>query len=147
MHKQIRICEPQTPLEFEAYFSTRYQTLRAPWGQPPGSERDDQEISSVHAMAVNEHGEVLGVCRLQFNSEEEAQLRYMGIQEQARGLGIGRMLIDFMETRAKQHGARSMVLQARENAVAFYEKCGYRVIEKSYLMWDSIQHFKMEKNW
>jgi hypothetical protein len=36
-------------------------------------------------------------------------------------------------------------LQARENAVGFYKRCGYAVKEKSYLMWEVIQHYLMEK--
>jgi hypothetical protein len=37
------------------------------------------------------------------------------------------------------------MLQARENAVPFYLSIGYSIVEKSFLMWGLIQHFKMEK--
>jgi N-acetylglutamate synthase-like GNAT family acetyltransferase len=143
---QIRIIEPQSPQEFEAYYLVRYNILRKPWNQPLGSEKDNNELESIHAMAVNENNEVLGVCRLQFNSKTEAQLRFMGVTDEAQGLGIGRLLIDYMEHKAKNHGTKTMILQARDNAVDFYKKCGYSVKEKTFLLWDLIQHYLMTKD-
>ncbi len=141
----IQIIEPQTTQQFEAYYLLRYQVLRQPWKQPPGSEKDNDEATSDHAMACDETNAVLGVCRLQMNSATEAQLRYMGVKTDTQGLGIGKKLITYMEQKALQKGANKMILQARENAVDFYTKCGYHVVEKSYLMWGQIQHYLMEK--
>src|SRR5437868_2081162 len=84
--ESIIITEPQTKEQFEAYFLLRYEVLRKPWNQPPGSEKDGQEGSSLHAMAVDEDHNVLGVLRLQFNTPSEAQLRYMGVKEKTQGL-------------------------------------------------------------
>jgi ribosomal protein S18 acetylase RimI-like enzyme len=141
----IKIAEPQTKEQFEAYYLTRFEVLRKPWNQPPGSEKDEQEDECIHIMAQNSMNEVLGVCRLQFNSPPEAQLRYMGVRSNTQGLGIGKKLIQYAEEKARQKGAVKMILHAREIAVPFYEKCGYRIVEKSYLMWDEIQHYLMEK--
>ena len=69
----------------------------------------------------------------------------MGVKEDTQGLGIGKLLIDYAENKAKQLGAKKQILQARENAVEFYKKCGYSVVEKTFLMWDQIQHYLMEK--
>lgn len=142
----ISIREPQTPKEFEAYYLLRYEVLRKPWEQPFGSEKDANEANSIHIMACDEENNVLGVCRLQFNSPTEAQLRFMGVKENTQGLGIGKKLIAYAEEKAKQQGATKIILQAREIAVEFYRKCGYSVVEKSFLMWDKIQHYLMEKN-
>lgn len=141
----IKIIEPQTEQQFEAYYLLRYDVLRKPWNQPPGSEKDNQEESSIHAMAIDDDNTVLGVCRLQYNSSTEAQLRFMGVKTNTQGLGIGKKLITFMEQKAKLNGSKKMILQARENAVDFYKKCGYQIVEKSFLMWGEIQHYLMEK--
>jgi N-acetylglutamate synthase-like GNAT family acetyltransferase len=141
----IKIIEPQTIQQFEAYYLLRFDVLRKPWNQPPGSEKDDMENNSVHAMAVDENNNILGVCRLQYNSPMEAQLRYMGVKTETQGLGIGKKLIDYLEDKARSNGAKKMILHSREIAVDFYKKCGYEVIEKSYLMWGEIQHYLMEK--
>lgn len=145
MSSRIIIREPQTPKEFEAYFLLRYEVLRKPWNQPPGSEKDKDEDSSIHIMALDEDKNVLGVCRLQFNSATEAQLRYMGVKENTQGSGIGKKMIAYAEEKAKEKGAETLILQAREIAVEFYKKCGYTIVEKSFLMWGEIQHYLMKK--
>ncbi len=143
--KNIILFEPQTPNEFEAYYLLRFEILRKPWKMPLGSEKDELENESIHIMACDENKNILGVCRLQFNSPAEAQLRYMAVKEGTQGLGVGKKLIEFAQEKAKQKGTEKITLQSREIAVGFYEKCGFKVIEKSYLMWDEIQHYLMEK--
>jgi predicted GNAT family N-acyltransferase len=140
----IKIIEPQTKEQFEAYYLLRYEVLRKPWNQPPGSEKDEQENESFHFMALK-NNEAVGVCRLQFNTSIEAQIRYMGVKENVKGSGIGKKLISFAEEKAKAKNAEKVILQAREIAVDFYKKCGYSVVEKSYLMWGKIQHYLMKK--
>ncbi|MDF2436140.1 MAG: acyltransferase [Bacteroidota bacterium] len=141
----IKIIEPQTKEQFEAYYLVRFEVLRKPWGQPPGSEKDQQEDECIHLMAVNSSNEILGVCRLQFNSTEEAQLRFMGVRENTQGQGIGKMLISHAEKLALKNNAKILILQAREIAVPFYKRCGYTIEEKSFLMWGTIQHYLMKK--
>lgn len=141
----ITIKEPQTSKEFEAYYLLRFEVLRKPWNQPLGSEKDNNEDISTHIMACDQNNTILGVCRLQLNSATEAQLRFMGVKENTQGLGIGKKLITYAEQKAKQQGTSKVILQAREIAVEFYKKCGYSVVEKSFLMWNEIQHYLMEK--
>jgi GNAT superfamily N-acetyltransferase len=145
LKSSYKITEPQTIKEFEAYFLLRYQVLRQPWNQPEGSEKDNEEDRCIHAMACDENKNVMGIARLQYNSDNEAQLRYMGVSLAAQGLGVGRSIIEYMEQKAKSEGRKIMILHARENAIPFYEKCGYTIREKSYLMWETIQHYLMEK--
>jgi len=141
----LKITEPQTPQEFEAYYLVRYQTLRKPWNQPLGSEKDENEATSIHAMAMNENKEVIGVCRLQKNTASEFQIRFMGVIDEAQGMGVGKQLINYMEQKAQSLGAKKIVLQARENAVPFYLKSGYSIKQKSFVLWNIIQHYLMEK--
>ncbi|MBL7882694.1 MAG: GNAT family N-acetyltransferase [Bacteroidia bacterium] len=141
----MKIIEPQTQQEFEAYYLVRYQTLRKPWNQPIGSEKDEFESSSIHAMALNDKDKIIGVCRLQKNTDFEFQIRFMGVIDEAQGLGVGKKLIDYMEKKATSLGAQKMILQARENAVPFYLKCGYSIKQKSFVLWNIIQHYLMEK--
>lgn len=140
----IRIIHPSSPQEFEAYYLLRWQTLRAPWNKPRGTEKDDKENESIHLMAL-EADLPLGVCRLQFNDDAIAQVRFMGVDEKARGKGVGKMLMQEAEKITLSNGRTRIILQARENAVDFYKSCGYTIVEKSFLMWDSIQHYLMEK--
>jgi len=79
------------------------------------------------------------------NSASIAQLRFMAVTENKQGTGIGKKLISFAEEKARQKGATTVILQSREIALEFYKKCGYGIKEKSFLMWNEIQHYLMEK--
>jgi predicted GNAT family N-acyltransferase len=143
------IKQPETDKEFKEYYHLRWKLLRAPWNQPEGSEIDDIEDQCFHIMAVsvneNKEDKVIGVARLQFNTDSEAQVRYMAVAEEQERKGVGRELMNAMESHACSTMCKHIVLDAREPAVAFYQKLGYRLIEKSYLLFGEIQHFRMHK--
>lgn len=139
-----RIAAPASKEEFDKYYQLRWEVLRKPWGQPFGSEKDDVEAISEHLMCIDESGEIIGVCRVHFNSETEAQIRYMAVQPSLQMRGAGKMLAVNAIEIAKLRGAKRLVLHAREQVVGFYEKCGFKVVEKSYVLFGGIQHYLME---
>ena len=141
----IKIKQPKTEDDFKSYYQLRWKLLRAPWNQPKGSEVDDIEDRCFHLMAVDDNNEVIAIARLQFNSDNEAQIRYMAVTKAYERQGIGRELINAMETYAGESGRRKIVLDAREPAVGFYQKLGYTIVKKSYLLFDEIQHYRMMK--
>ncbi len=69
----------------------------------------------------------------------------MGVSEKSRGKGIGSLLIKHAEERAKKDNRSKMILQARDYAVPFYEVNGYEIKEKTFLLWEEIQHYLMGK--
>ena len=142
------IKSPQTAAEWEEYFHLRWEVLRSPWGKPLGSEQDEIEFSkgTFHAMIIESDGEVIGVGRLHLIPTNIAQVRYMAVKEGYQGKGIGTNLIKNLEETARVNKVSSIVLQARENAVKFYEKHGFHKKEKSFLLYEKIQHYLMEKN-
>ncbi len=138
---------PVTPAEWEACFALRWRILRAPWGQPRGSETDALEASSVHRMVCDEHGRVLAVGRLQRDSDGAGQIRYMAVETAYQRHGLGTILLEALEAEARAQGMTVLRLHARENALAFYRRRGYRLIEPSHVLFNSIQHYRMEKRW
>jgi predicted GNAT family N-acyltransferase len=141
----IRIKQPETEDEFRSYYQLRWKLLRAPWKQPEGSEVDEIENQCFHLMAIDEDSDTIAVARLQFNSDTEAQIRYMAVTRDYERQGIGRELIKALENHASVSACKKIVLDAREPAVGFYQKLGYEVLNKSYLLFDEIQHFRMVK--
>jgi N-acetylglutamate synthase-like GNAT family acetyltransferase len=136
---------PPFPNEMENYFHLRWKILRAPWDQPEGSERDQLENESYQLAAVKNESEIVACGRLQLNNSLEAQIRFMAVDTSQQGRGVGKLMIAGLEAEAKRRGASKVILQARENAVAFYQSCGYKVKEKTFLLFNSIQHYLMEK--
>lgn len=141
----MRLHIPQSSEDFEKYYQLRWEVLRKPWNQPKGTEKDEGEQSSYHLMALDDASECIGVSRLHYNSPDEAQVRFMGVRHDQQGKGVGRKLMEKIEQTAKEKGAKKIMLQARENAVPFYLSIGYKKIEKTFLLWGIIQHYKMEK--
>lgn len=142
----MKIIEPNSSAEFEQYYNLRYEVLRKPWLQPKGSEKDDGDKSSIHRMIIDEsNGKAVAVGRLQFNTREEAQIRYMAVSDNYQLKGYGNIIVKTLEDIALKKGIRNIILQARENALKFYWKNGYEIIEKSYLLFDEIQHWLMVK--
>ena len=142
----MKIIEPNSSAEFEQYYNLRYEVLRKPWLQPKGSEKDDDDKSSIHRMIIDEsNGKAVAVGRLQFNTSEEAQIKYMAVSDNYQLKGYGNIIVKTLEDIALNKGIRNIILQARENALKFYWKNGYEIIEKSYLLFDEIQHWLMVK--
>ena len=142
----LKIVEPKSIEEFESYFQLRWEILRKPWGQPKGSERDEFDSAGFNRMVLNEKGYPIGVGMLLINSVQEAQIRFMAVSENCQGMKVGTRLMDCLESIACEHKCSHIILQSRENAVKFYEKSGFKVVEKSYLLFGEIQHFLMQKN-
>lgn len=141
----MRLINPVTSLEFQNYYQLRWEVLRKPWDQAKGTEQDELETSCIHVMALNEVDECIGVGRLQFNSTEEAQIRYMGVRNDQQGKGVGKELMTYLENKTSENNRTKIILQARENAVPFYLSIGYSIKEKTFFLWNKIQHYKMEK--
>lgn len=141
----IEVRAPISQEEWDKYYHLRWEVLRKPWNQPKGSEKDKSEDTSFHFMAIDRTNKVLGVCRLQKISDTDGQIRFMAVAKDAQGKGIGRELIHAAEIKAKEIGLSTIILQARENAVPFYEACNYQIQEKTFLLFDTIQHYLMTK--
>ena len=140
----IEIREPQTEKEFERYYELRWEVLRKPWNQPKGSEKDEYEEKAIHIIACI-NNEIIGVGRVHFNSEKEAQIRYMAVKAKYRGKGIGSLVLKELERIAKEKGAHYILLNARESVVDFYKVHGYKILEKAHTLFGCILHWKMRK--
>lgn len=146
---------PHTPADLAAYYDLRWRALRAPWGQPRGSERDELddhpgETFVSHLAAWDEAGRILGVGRLHFNGPTEAQIRYMAVEEDCQGKGIGRAMVAHLEELAYEQGASTVILNARAAAIGFYERLGYTVVAQGVAMFEDspkgpVEHARMAK--
>lgn len=136
---------PKTKKEFEQYYYLRWLILRSPWGKERNSELDDLEDQAVHRCIFDQVGNVLAVGRLHFSKQNHAQIRYMAVADTAQGKGYGNKLLESLEHEAKQRGATFIELNAREVALAFYQKAGYQNNGKAHLLYGDIQHYAMTK--
>jgi predicted N-acetyltransferase YhbS len=82
-------------------------------------------------------GQPLGSVSLHTSEAEDrpAFKPYLGalyVTPEARGIGIGEALVRALEMRAKQFGHSALYLNAADSMVAFYERVGWRTVERNY---------------
>lgn len=145
MSVDLEIRSPQSDSEWEAYYFLRWSILRQPWGQPRGSERDDDEDSAVHRCALV-NGTIVGVGRLHFLSRSQGQIRYMATQPNNRNRGVGRAILSDLEQVAVDAGASEIVLNARESYLDFYMNMGYTAVGIGPTLYNVVKHRRMLKS-
>lgn len=69
--------------------------------------------------------EVIGYAHVQMWPDHRAALRIIVIDEQRRGQGMGKYLMDYCEEELKRRGVALFQTEASPNAYLFYKKLGY----------------------
>jgi ribosomal protein S18 acetylase RimI-like enzyme len=141
-----KITSPSTEEEFERYYNLRWRMLRKPWDQPEGSEKDDKESSSIHIMVCDKENKIIGIGRAHFNSPDEAQVRFMAVEEGYQKQGIGSIVLTELERRIAEKGAKYIILNSRDTAIPFYKKHLYYEVKKTISLFGTIPHHRMRKD-
>lgn len=140
------ITQPETQQDFDRYYDLRWRMLRKPWKQPKGSEKDELEERALHIMVCNQDRIPVAVGRAHFNTDIEAQIRFMAVEPRFQKTGLGTVILKKLEDEVRQLGAKYVILHSREEAVPFYERHGYKVISPSHTLYESVTHFLMKKD-
>ena len=143
----IVIRTPNTKEEFKAYYALRYKVLREPLGQPHGSEKDDYEPISIHFTAVDDQkGEIVGAVKLFEKEPGVGQYSHIAVAEAYQHQGVGRQLIQAVEQKARELGFKKLGTLTRLTATGFYERCGYRAVGITGVLFGKLQMMWMEKD-
>lgn len=140
----IEIRRPITPKEWDNYYDMRYNVLRKPLNQPLGSERNDGDLSGRH-FALYDNQILRAIARLDKADDGISQVRFVAVHPDSQGKGYGRKIMKAVEEISIKAGNKKMILHARDYALDFYLRLGYVKIEKSYKLFDVLQHYLMEK--
>ncbi|MES2587379.1 MAG: GNAT family N-acetyltransferase [Bacteroidota bacterium] len=140
----IKIRTPNSPLEWDNYYDLRYRVLRKPLNQPLGTEKNEGDASGIH-FAFYENKILKAIARLDLQGNKIAQVRFVAVESEQQGSGFGKKIMLEIEDYCKENDIQKIILHARDYAVDFYLKLDYKLIEKSYKLFDVLQHFLMEK--
>ena len=121
----------------------RNEILRYPLGMQITEEdiAGDKENILIGAF---EEDKMLGCCMLVQEKRQVILLRQMAVKNHLQGKGIGRALMNFAETIARDLGYKEMTMYARKSVSGFYEKLGYKMSGKEFIKLN-IPHVIMKK--
>ena len=139
------IKSPENKEEWDSYLLFRWEVLRKPLGMSKDSLADSIEDESFHLMGIDEEKNVIASGRVHFNSKNEAQIRYMAVDENFKRKGVGTEIVKELENYAISKGIVNMILNARENAISFYLSLGYEEV-CPYQSDTGIPHKTMKKS-
>ena len=112
-------------------------------GVDPELEVDGLDDEATQVIALDESG-VIATCRLRYPDPGACKLERMVVDARHRKLGVGGRLLSGSEDKARETGAKTMVLNSQLRAQAFYASHGYAP-EGETFMDAGIEHVRMTK--
>ncbi len=112
--------------DYEKMVKLRHLILREPLGLSFSKEELEQEKNNILIASFDED-EMLGCCMLTPKNKSTLQLRQMAVPGKLQGKGIGASIMSFAENLARDKGYNKMIMHARDTAIGFYEKFGYKI--------------------
>lgn len=88
---------------------------------PVELEWDEFDAVSLHALALDEAGRVIGTGRLL----PDGHIGRMAVLKDARGKGAGSAILQALMQAARERGDSEVVLNAQVRAEAFYARFGF----------------------
>ncbi|MCZ6463919.1 MAG: GNAT family N-acetyltransferase [Proteobacteria bacterium] len=123
-------------------WAIRRQVFVEGQGVPEAIDRDGLDGACTHFLA-HWNQRPVGTARLR-PLPGEAKAERVAVVEAVRGLGVGRLLMEALETHAARTGFPRLVLHAQESAIDFYTRLGYEAEGERFLEAD-ILHLAMAK--
>ena len=102
-------------------FEAKIAEIIGQYGQNPGREQ---------CWIAERDGEILGSVFVMPEDETTARLRVLYVESSARGLGLGRQLVDLCVSFAREAGYRRLVLWThsfQKSARKIYQAAGFRL--------------------
>ncbi|RZJ67217.1 MAG: GNAT family N-acetyltransferase [Flavobacterium sp.] len=131
-------------------YAVRHPVLRP--GKPVETCRfDGDDLHSTTHFGLFDDDTLAGVASLfqaphpGFNEPKQFQLRGMAVLEDFQGNGFGDMLVEAAEDQTRRAAGTLVWFNAREKAIGFYEKAGYKITGKPFTIGDIGIHYVMFK--
>ncbi len=131
-----------TPL-YEELTALRQALLRTPLGMKYTPADLAEEKDDIH-IAAREDGRIIGSALLKIIDAQTGELKRMAVADGLQGRGVGKLLLTYVEDRARALGHNRLMMHAREAAWDFYERMGYRRYGDTFIQ-ATLLHVKMEK--
>jgi GNAT superfamily N-acetyltransferase len=129
--------------EYQQMVKLREDILRKPLGMQLLPAELEHEKGDILLGAFDED-RILACCILTPVGKDTLRLRQMAVQNNLQGKGIGASIMSFAEDVARDKGYKNLMMHARNTAIGFYEKLGYKVTGDEFTE-VNLPHHVMEK--
>lgn len=85
----------------------------------------DEYDASADFIALFSEGDAVGCGRFYKEDDTAYHIDNIAFKKEARGNGCGKKLVAALVASARKKGAKRVTVNARSDAVGFYEKCGF----------------------
>jgi len=138
-----RVEEVRDGAGMEACRRLRREVFVEEQGVPEEEEWDGRDGEALHFLAIRDKTPV-GTARLRMLPDGVAKVERVAVRRDLRGRGVGRLLMEAVERRARQLGAREAALGAQVTAIPFYQRLGWTA-EGPVFLDAGIPHRRMRK--
>lgn len=132
-----------TPL-YDACIDLRNRVLRIPLGISFKEKGMLQESKQLHFAALDDHMQLLGCFAIIVDDKGDWKMRQVAVEPDQQGRGVGRFMVDKLESLAAGQRVSTIYMHARKESVPFYEKLGYTTVGDLFEE-VGIPHYKMSK--
>ncbi len=129
--------------EYKQMVQLRDDVLRKPLGLSFSDQDLERDKNDILIVAMDDD-EILGCCILTPEDDQKIRLRQMAVKKSQQGTGVGEQIMNFAEILARDKGFQTLIMHARDTAIGFYEKLGYKVHGDGFEE-VTIPHHKMAK--
>jgi ribosomal protein S18 acetylase RimI-like enzyme len=123
----------------------RDEVLRRPLGLSLSADDLKNEQSQLHFGLFDPAGGLVACVIAVPLSPTDAKIRQMAVAPAHQRRGLGQRIMGEVERELRARGVAKLTLNARESAVGFYEKLGYRVVGDRFVD-RTVPHFRMVKS-
>jgi predicted GNAT family N-acyltransferase len=135
---------PHGSAAYALTIALRDRVLRHPLGLYFTPEQLEQEKEEFHLSAW-QGNQLLACLVLKPVDMYMVKMRQVAVAEHLQGQGIGKILVQWSETFAREHLFTLLQLHARDTAVPFYLQLGYELVGEPFTE-VSIPHRAMQKH-
>ena len=145
MNREIGVMRAEEEWQRAGAYSVRIEGMNRQHHIPLREEFDAHDGDGTRYIVLLDDGYPVATCRFYALGEDTAMLGRVVVLPEYRGQGLGQRTVTEAEIWMQELGYRTVVIEARTEAVGFYQKLGYRTADGSIIKSGQFACVRMEK--
>lgn len=143
MNNELQVKRAVSPEEIAAAMTIRHSVFQLEQGVNPALEFDGKDKTATHIIAyLNE--QPVGTARVRYLDNHTAKIERLAVLSTARGLGLGKKIMEKALEIATQQNIKEVVIHAQAYIKGLHQKLGFQ--EEGEIFEEAgIPHVKMRK--